>query len=83
MFFSSAHLATIDATTKLHNYTTDLRQLPLRADRVVVLILIAIAVILVVGVLVAWWIACQNRGMYPTLGVPTGSSGVYKAYCSK
>lgn len=59
-------------------------QFGLRQDRVVVLILIAIALIIAAGLAVAWWAACQNKGMYPALDMPSwNAGGTWKAYCKK
>lgn len=56
----------------------------LRQDRVVVLIIIALALIVAVGVAAAWWVACQNKGMYPALDMPSwNAGGTWKAYCKK
>jgi hypothetical protein len=53
-----------------------------RKDRWVVLVVIAIALVLAVGLAVAWFITCQNRGMYPALDMPSfNKGGTWKAYC--
>lgn len=53
-------------------------------DRAVWIILIAIAIILAVGLAVAWWLACQAQGGYPALDMPGWSSGgTWKAYCAR
>jgi hypothetical protein len=60
------------------------RMLVLKQDRVVVLVFIAIALIVALGVVTAWWITCQNKGMYPALDMPSFSAGgTWKAYCKK
>ncbi|WP_194948749.1 hypothetical protein [Actinomyces trachealis] len=47
-----------------------------------VLIVIGIAVILALGLTVAWWVSCRNIGMYPALDMPSWQSGgTWKAYC--
>lgn len=59
-------------------------QLALKQDRVVVLVLIAIALLLAVGLITAWWITCQNKGMYPAMDMPSFSAGgTWKVYCRK
>lgn len=53
-----------------------------RADRWVVVVLIAIALVAAVGLGAAWWIVCQNKGMYPAFDMPNFSTGgTWKAYC--
>lgn len=56
----------------------------LRRDRVVlVIVAIALAVIALVGLAVAWWLACQAIGKYPSFSVPAwGAAGEYRAWCS-
>ncbi len=62
----------------------DMRSSAVRADRWVVLVVIAIALVIAVGLAVAWWITCQNKGMYPALDMPSfNQGGTWKAYCSK
>ncbi|MFZ7088966.1 hypothetical protein [Curtobacterium sp. RRHDQ10] len=52
-------------------------------DRFVVVIL-AIAIILAAGIAVAWWAACQSKGLYPALDMPSwNAGGTWKAYCKK
>ncbi|MBT1607856.1 hypothetical protein [Curtobacterium flaccumfaciens] len=59
-------------------------RLALKQDRVVVLVLIAIALLLAVGLITAWWITCQNKGMYPAMDMPSFSAGgTWKVYCRK
>jgi hypothetical protein len=44
--------------------------------------LVPLALIVVFGVFTAWWIACQQKGMYPALDFPSwNSGGTFKAYC--
>lgn len=48
------------------------------------LVLIAIALLLAVGLITAWWITCQNKGMYPAMDMPSFSAGgTWKVYCRK
>jgi len=55
-----------------------------RVDRWVIIVVIAVAVVLAIGLATAWWIACQNKGMYPALDMPNwNSGGTWKAYCKK
>ncbi|WP_395821164.1 hypothetical protein [Curtobacterium flaccumfaciens] len=59
-------------------------RLALKQNRVVVLVLIAIALLLAVGLITAWWITCQNKGMYPAMDMPSFSAGgTWKVYCRK
>jgi hypothetical protein len=47
-----------------------------------VLIVIPIAVVIALGLMTAWFIYCQNRGMWPALDMPSWSSGgTWKLYC--
>lgn len=53
-----------------------------RTDRWVIFVVVPLALIVVFGVLTAWWIACQQKGMYPALDFPSwNSGGTFKAYC--
>lgn len=54
-----------------------------RRDRVVwVIVVIALAVIALVGLATAWWLACQAIGKYPAFSVPAwGAAGSYRAWC--
>ncbi|HKU10093.1 hypothetical protein [Sinomonas sp.] len=53
-----------------------------RTDRWAVFILVPLALIVVFGVFTAWWIACQQKGMYPALDFPSwNTGGTFKAYC--
>lgn len=55
-----------------------------RVDRWVWIVAIAIALILAVGLAVAWWITCQNQGGFPALDMPSwDAGGTWKAYCAK
>lgn len=58
---------------------------PAREDRaVVVLIVIAVAVVLVMGLVAAWFMYCQSRGMWPAMDMPSFSSGgTWKVYCKR
>jgi hypothetical protein len=54
-----------------------------RRDRWVTVVIIAIALVVAVGLVTAWWITCQNEGMYPALDMPSwNSGGTWKAYCT-
>lgn len=56
----------------------------IRQDRVLILVIIAVALVIAAGVLTAWWITCQNKGMYPALDTaPWNAGGTWKAYCAK
>lgn len=60
------------------------QRLALKQDRVVVLVLIAIALLLALGLITAWWVTCQNKGMYPAMDMPSFSAGgTWKVYCRK
>jgi hypothetical protein len=53
-----------------------------RTDRWAIFVVVPLALIVVFGVLTAWWIACQQKGMYPALDFPNwNSGGTFKAYC--
>lgn len=55
-----------------------------RLDRWVQLVIIALALVLAVGLMVAWWITCQNKGLYPALDMPSwNAGGRWKAYCAR
>lgn len=55
-----------------------------RQDRFVWLIVIAVAVVIVLGLVTAWFIYCQSRGGWPALDMPSWSSGgTWKVYCAK
>lgn len=59
-----------------------LRSSSVRKDPWVQLVIIAIALILAVGLLAAWWMTCQARGMYPAFDMPNWQNGgTFKAYC--
>lgn len=75
-----AHTAVPRALAHLHR-----RHALARADQAgpAILIIIGIALVLAVGLAVAWWITCQNKGgLYPALDMPSwNSGGTWKAYC--
>jgi hypothetical protein len=53
-----------------------------RVDRWAVFVVVPLALIVVFGVLTAWWIVCQQKGMYPAFDFPSfNSGGTFKAYC--
>ncbi len=55
-----------------------------RVDRWVFLVVIAIAIVIVAGLAVAWWAACQGQGAYPAVDMPSFSTGgTWKVYCAK
>lgn len=55
-----------------------------RQDRFVWLIVVAVAVVIVLGLMAAWFIYCQSRGGWPALDMPGWSSGgTWKLYCAK
>jgi len=56
-----------------------------REDRAaVVLIVVAVAVVLIMGLAAAWFMYCQARGMWPAVDMPSFSSGgTWKLYCSR
>jgi heme A synthase len=55
-----------------------------RQDRFVWIIVIAIAVVIALGLLTAWFVYCQSRGGWPALDMPSWSSGgTWKVYCAK
>lgn len=57
-------------------------ELPVRIDRWAILVAIAVALIVLVGFATAWWIACQNKGLYPAFDMPSlQGGGTWKAYC--
>lgn len=60
------------------------RVVALRHDRFVWIIVIAIAVVIALGLLTAWFVYCQSRGGWPALDMPSWSSGgTWKVYCAK
>lgn len=55
-----------------------------RTDRFVWLIVIAVAVVIVLGLMTAWFIYCQQRGGWPAVDMPSfQSGGTWKVYCAK
>jgi hypothetical protein len=53
-----------------------------RLDKWVVFVVVALALIVVFGVMTAWWITCRNMGLYPALDFPSfNTGGTFKAYC--
>lgn len=68
----------------ISNRTLQLIQDESRRDRWAVLVVISIALVLAVGLGVAWWITCQSKGMYPALDMPSfKDGGTWKAYCKR
>lgn len=66
----------------LSNKRSQLMNEQSRRDRWVVVIVVSLALIAAVGLMAAWWISCQRKGMYPALDMPplTGG-GTWKVYC--
>jgi hypothetical protein len=61
---------------------SELRTSTVRRDPWVTVVLIALALVVAVGLIAAWWIVCQNKGMYPALDMPSFSQGgTWKVYC--
>lgn len=57
--------------------------LVVRRDSYVWLIVIAIAVVIALGLMAAWFIYCRNQGGWPALDMPSWSSGgTWKVYCA-
>jgi hypothetical protein len=55
----------------------------LSRDSWVWIVVIAIALVLAVGLMVAWWIVCQQQGGYPAVDMPSWQSGgTWKVYCA-
>jgi hypothetical protein len=58
--------------------------LSIRQDRFIWLIAVAIAVVLVLGVMTAWFVYCQSNGGWPAVDMPNfQSGGTWKFYCAK
>ncbi len=80
-----ANRACVSATSGLVRVSSGVaarRDSPVRLDRWVVVVVIAIALVLAVGLAAAWWITCQVRGMYPALDMPSfQNGGTWVAYC--
>ncbi|WP_295013652.1 hypothetical protein [uncultured Microbacterium sp.] len=59
------------------------RLLSVRRDSFVWIIVIAIAVVIALGLMAAWFIYCRNQGGWPALDMPSWSSGgTWKVYCA-
>jgi len=57
--------------------------LVVRRDSYVWLIVIAIAVVIALGLMTAWFIYCRNQGGWPALDMPSWSTGgTWKVYCA-
>lgn len=55
-----------------------------RQDRLVWLIVVAIAVVIALGLATAWFVYCQAQGGWPALDMPSFSAGgTWKLYCAK
>ncbi|WP_295127309.1 hypothetical protein [uncultured Leifsonia sp.] len=58
--------------------------LTVRQDRLVWLIVIAIAIVIALGLATAWFVYCQAQGGWPALDMPSFSAGgTWKLYCAK
>ncbi|MBN9156626.1 MULTISPECIES: hypothetical protein [unclassified Microbacterium] len=57
--------------------------LVVRRDSYVWLIVIAIAIVIALGLMTAWFIYCRNQGGWPALDMPSWTSGgTWKVYCA-
>ena len=57
--------------------------LVVRRDSYVWLIVIAIAIVIALGLMTAWFIYCRNQGGWPALDMPSWSTGgTWKVYCA-
>lgn len=53
-------------------------------DVVWALIVIPIAVVIALGLITAWFIYCQRKGMWPAMDMPSwNSGGTWKLYCKR
>ncbi|MCM6762578.1 hypothetical protein NB037_09140 [Rathayibacter sp. ZW T2_19] len=63
---------------------SEMRLSTVRTDRWVQVVVIAVALVVVMGLLAAWWMVCQQRGMYPAMDMPSlQRGGTWKLYCRK
>lgn len=70
-------------TSTLTTVSSQLHQTA-RVDRVVFLIVIAIAIVIAMGFMAAFIYYCQTKGAWPALDMPSFSSGgTWKLYCRK
>lgn len=77
-------LQAIRATTWLAQPTAPNSIGTVRLDRWVQLVIIALALILAVGLAIAWWITCQKKRLLPAVKTPAWKSGgTWKVYCAK
>ena len=54
-----------------------------RRDSYVWLIIIAIAIVIALGLMTAWFVYCRNEGGWPALDMPSWTSGgTWKMYCA-
>ncbi|MCD2499481.1 hypothetical protein [Microbacterium nymphoidis] len=68
--------AIVGGEMRVHRYLT------VRQDRAVWLIIIAIAVIILMGLMAAWFAYCRWQGGWPALSMPSWTTGgVWKLYC--
>ena len=57
--------------------------LVVRRDSYVWLIVIAIAIVIALGLMTAWFIYCRNQGGWPALDMPSWTSGgTWQVYCA-
>ena len=85
-------MSVMEATALLHNRVAEavaageerIRGLLLvRRDSYAWLIVIAIAVVLAMGLMTAWFIYCRYQGGWPALDMPSwASGGTWKVYCA-
>lgn len=77
-----SYLAYNDSKQSISNRALQIMEDQSRRDRWVVAVFISVALVVAVGLAVAWWITCQNKGMYPAVDMPAFSQGgTWKAYC--
>ncbi len=57
--------------------------LTVRRDSHVWLIVIAIAIVIAMGLMTAWFVYCRYQGGWPALDMPSwASGGTWKVYCA-
>ena len=85
-------MSVIEATAVLHNGIAGAmaageervrRLLLVRRDSYVWLIIIAIAIVIALGLMTAWFVYCRNEGGWPARDMPSWTSGgTWKMYCA-